>query len=396
MSALPYRLRSHQRAFNRITPYARRRAAIVGATLGAAAVSTIRPPTLGQSFNPFRSAPKRVTAVAKKVGPFRVGMRGIRVKARKRKLRYYDKPPKVNKRFKRNYDKMKQAEKECGKYTYISAFQLRQTSLDSYNVQFQDINNVQLLMGNAGDIRDAASIIFGAKNPNPDPYSTTGNIDDDQKIDLVSGTLDMFLKSTSGHVVNIEIFECTFKKGCPQQSITVSATQSIASMNTKSRGFDVSGVPEVVSYTLTRMGSKIEDLPDLWNYATIKVHTVKLQPGDHTVKRFKIFGRKTMDLQTHQTNNALNNYSAGGKEFFFRTINDPTVSGNASQNKIHRFPSNNKGGVALEYRKTYKLLAPGLTTVEKSICLGNWLHITETTDQQVIYTNPTGSAAIDT
>ncbi|QXP07681.1 MAG: putative capsid protein [Arizlama virus AZLM_785] len=332
-----------------------------------------------------------------KAKAFRLGFRGTKVKAKKRKLRYFEKKPKVNKRFKKNFTKLSNAEKECGKYTYIGNVQIRQDYLNEYNVIHLDENAINIRMGGCRDILDAASIIFGTKSSAPDCSTLTGNIEEDQKIHLVKGTIDFFLKSTSGHVVNVEIFEVSYKKGTPQSGISTTIAQSIASGNFEYRRLSPAGAPEDATYNLDKLGSKMEDLPDLWKYCTVKVHKLKLQPGDYAMKHFKVFGSKCYDASLYQTNDSPDYVGQGCKEFFFRVINDVTVSGNTSANKIHAFPSNNKGGIAVRYQKNYKLLSPNLEGItQKKIAIGNWCHQTETTDQQVLYYNPSGSAAIDT
>jgi len=345
----------------------------------------------------FPRTPLQRPSKLTKAKAFRVGSRGIKVKGKKRTLRYFEKKPKVNKRFKKNFTKLSNAEKECGKYTYISNIQIRQDALNEHNVHHLDENGINIRMGGCRDILDAASIIFGTKSSKPDISTLTGNIEEDQKIHLVKGTIDFFMKSTSGHVVNIELFECTYKKGTPQNGISTTITQSISSANLEYRKLDGAGLPTDGTYGFEKQGAKLEDLPDLWKYCTIKVYRFKLQPGDYAMKSFKVFGSKCFDASKHQTADVPDYIGQGCKEFFFRVINDVTVSGNTSANKIHAFPSNNKGGVAVRYQKNYKLLCPNLETVtQKKIAIGDWCHQTETTDQQVLYFNPSGSAAIDT
>lgn len=345
----------------------------------------------------FRSSPMpRPTRIGGQ-RVFRVGSRGVKVKSKKRKLRYFEKKPKVNKKFKKQFTKLSNAEKECGKYTYIAAIQLRQDIMDEYNQHNLDENGINIRMGGCRDILDAASIIFGNKNSAPDFSNLTGNISDDQKIHLVKGTIDFFFKSTSGHVVNIEMFEVTYKKATPQNGISTTTTQALTSGNYEYR-FLSATTPTEGTYNLDKIGSKLEDLQDIWKFCTIKVHKFKLQPGDYATKHFKVFGSKTYDCGMNQTNDVPDYIGAGCKEFWFRVINDCTVSGDATNQKIHAFPSNAKGGVACRYQKNYYILAPNVdgNSVEKRICIGNWSTTTGTTDQQVLYHNPSGSAAIDT
>ena len=196
---------------------------------------------------------------------------------------------------------------------------------------------------------------------------------DDQKLHLVSGNIDFFFKSTSGHVVNIELFECTYKKGAPQLSPIDMINESIASQVTSYNNLDSSGLPVSVTYNFERLGTKLSDLPDIWKYLNIKVHRFKIQPGDYASKSFKCFGRKIYDMTLNQKNNALNEVGQGSKEFFFRTINDITVSGNVGNAKVNAFNSNNIGGIAMRYTKTYKILQPGIQALggEKKLVYGS-------------------------
>jgi len=354
------------------------------------------PGSFGPIF-PTGRTPVPVPRIGGYRGPFKVGSRGMKVKSKKRKLRFFDKKPKVNKKFKKNFQKLSNSEKNCGKYTYISNVQLRQTTLDEQSIIFNDVHNLGIRMGGARDILDAASILFGSKTAGIDFDATVNNIENDQKIPLVKGTIDFFFKSTSGHVVNVELFECTYKKGTPQVAIPQFINDSIASGVYLARGLSALGVAENQTYNMSYLGSKFEDLQDIWKYFTMKVHKFKLQPGDYATKHFNVFGSKTYNMNLNQTNNSTDAFSPGCKVFFFRIINDVTVSGDATGNKIHAFPSNNKGGIACRYTKTYKILSPTMNAATvKKVVVGNWCHKTETTDQQVLYQNPSGSAAIDT
>lgn len=355
--------------------------------------------SMANRMSSARSANAKRTNTKKRIltkQNFNVGARGSRVKAKKRKLRYYEKKPKVNLRFKRNFTKLSNAEKECSKYTYIANMQLRQSILDKPSLQFYDEGNNSIRMGGPRDLLDAVSVCFGIKAASANYNVVTNNSDDDQKIHTVAGSIDFFFKSTSGHVVNIEMYECTWKKGVNQSlNIQTAITQSIASANLVYRNRGVGGTEQDGTYALSELGTKIEDIPDIWNYMTIKVHKFKLQPGDYTTKSIKVFGSKTIDLTKNQNNNTLDFFMQGTKEFFFRVLNDVTVSGDANNNKVHAFPSNLKGGVALRYQKNYKLLSPNTETEEKKLVVGNFCYISETIDQQVLYQNPSGSAAID-
>lgn len=311
----------------------------------------------------------------------------------KRKVKYYAKKKKLPKVFKKNFDKCLDWNKNLSRYVYQANVQLRQQTINQYSIYYTDINGYQITMGGAKDILDAFSKTFGAKSNTPDFAVTTNNLDDDAKYHVTNGEVNFFFKSTSSHVVNIELYEATFKTTFNAGFDTI-VSQSISSMNGSVGTFDGSGLPTNSAYSLTWPNSKFSDVPDLFNYCSLKMHRIKLQPGDHASRTFLCIKDKTFNLQSMQQNNALPVFAKGQKYFFFRVLNDVTVSGDVSANKIHAFPSNNKGGVACRYSRSYRLRQPDNALItEASVKLEQYNHATETTDQQVCLENPVAIAS---
>lgn len=308
---------------------------------------------------------------------------------RKRTVKYAFRKPKINKRFKKLYDKCTNWDNNFGKYVYQSNVRLAQTLINKFGLTTTDENNIVIRAGGAHDILDAFSVVFGQKQPNPNYAILTNNLDDDCKYKC-SISMDMFFKSTSSHVVNIEIYECTWKCSFNQDALTY-ISQCITSANMQVTTFNVFGVPAAATnLTMEDLNYEIKDIPEWNKNLNIKVHKIKLLPGDHTYKRFKICGMKTWDMGNMQQANSLSLGNPGTKQFFFRIINDVTVSGDVSAAKIHAFPSNAKGGVAMRYTKTYVMERPGnaIGPKENQIKYSNWNHLTETTDQQVLFHAP--------
>lgn len=329
------------------------------------------------------------------------GSRGIqyvgrRRKFRKRKLRYIARKPKINKKFRKNFQKCQAWTKCFGKYIYQGNCHVRQQNLDEYTVVYTDQEGQQLRMGGPTDILDAVSICFNGKAATPNQYALGNNLPDDAKYTILSQNIAFEFRSTSSHVLDIELYECTFKKAMINQNIDTLITQGIASANVELRELDGSGLPVSGSYTLNAVASKLEDIPDLWKYVHVKVHKIKLNPGDMAKKYLRVQGMKTYDLGQCQSNNTLDYNTKGTKQFFFRVINAISVSGDVGGNaKVHAFPSNDIGGCAVRYYKTYRIQQPdNATTTENRIVLGTWNHTTETTDQQVCFQNPISTTTV--
>lgn len=308
-------------------------------------------------------------------------------KPKKRKLRYIDRKPRVAKRFKKSFDKCLAWSKHIGKYTYISNAHLYQTTLNEARMIYQDQEGFNIRCGGPRDVMDAFSVLFNAKDPNPNPDILTDNMPNDAKYNVRGITMKFEFRSTSSHVIEVELYECTAKKQNRDTGVNTLVTQGTNSAQPSYWTFDALGIPISTPYVLGKEGSKFEDLPDIFKQFSVKVHKFTLQPGDFTTKYIRVSGPRTYDMTQLQSNNALDYFCAGSKEFVFKVRNKISMSANAGASKVHSFPSNNIGGVACRYSKIYKVQAPS-TATRSEIKVGSWCHSTETTDQQVCFQNP--------
>jgi len=355
----------------------------LGNIVGATAARNVQ----NQVFNPsLQQAPR-----ARRLGRGKAPIGGRKRKFKKRKLQYIDKKPKVNKKFKKNFDKCEAIKKNFGKYTYVGNLQLRQVGNDAYAFYENDENGYPIVCGGPRDLADAQAILFGVKTPISDWRVLTGNGDDDSKYFFHDVTMHMEFKSTSSHVVNIELYEITSKVGNNANILTL-INEGIASANFGYSYLDAASNSTAGTYSPNVIGSKLGDIPDIWKRVNIKMHKIKLLPGDYTSKFFTVRKRYTANLNMDQTNNVLDTFGKGTKQFAFRVINDISVSGDGANSKIHAFPSNTQGGVAMRYTKTYKCQSP-TNLDENKIVVGQWSRTTNFTDQQVAFHQPANTTA---
>jgi len=285
--------------------------------------------------------------------------------------------------FQRKVQKVINFSKNSGRYTYVTSVQLRQAVIDSYGVLVNDNNGLAMTSFAPLQLLDAASILYNSKTPSNNWVLTTNNLDDKTKINCISCYSQMFFKSTSNHVVNLQVYECTAKVS---QSAEVGdlLTQSYA--DTKTRYADFSNSNQASSQL--KLGSTPKEWVELYKHFNVKCHSVKLLPGATSSLFFQGPKNRTVDLSQHTTNDNLDDYAKGvTKSFFVRVINDATVSAVATQ-KVHHWPSNEYGGVACRIDTVYNIVPPdnaGVTVESLNAnMIGMWLPIRDTeTDQQV-------------
>lgn len=268
--------------------------------------------------------------------------------------------------------------------------QLRQTTLDRVKYYDTDAQNNQIAFATPTEVLHNASICWNGKALSNDITSGALNLDSESVITVMKQNVSMFFKSTSNHVVNIEIFECTAKNN-QNDSAQTDAGQSINDLRYNALtadGLTPNGV-EVFGYSSTMM----IELHRNW---TVKVHRIKMLPGESTSKVFKISGMRTYKLGNFKNNDSFWTYPKGSKSFFFRVINEPTVSGGGTGH-IHHWPSNTNGGVALRVHMTSILRKPENVSTLSSATPGAFVFdatfaTSSSTDQQVAYQNPITTA----
>lgn len=304
-------------------------------------------------------------------------------------------PKGISKKFETKVKKALEINDCWGKYVYISRTQLRQDNRDYYGIIDTDENGSKLEFGTVLQHLDATSILFNNKTPRIDWTTSSGNIDSDYKINLVNSFATMFFKSTSSHVVNIELYECSPKIN----TSTTPMTHINQSYNNFEQSFS-NNTGGNGALDATKLGSSASDWVELYNHYKVKKHNVKLLPGQTTSLKFNGPKNRTLDLTKCKLNDALVNFSphAGGKMFYARILNDMTVS--SVSGKIFHWPSNEQGGVAMEFKRTYIMRPPpGETTnnLQKNIIkVGLWDRpIALNLDQQISVNNPVVDANTD-
>lgn len=277
-----------------------------------------------------------------------------------------------------------------GIYKYIAGQQLRQINLDRMDVLTTDENSQGIELDTPLSAIDGLSVLWNNKTAKNDFATQTGNVPQTVPFTQMWSRIDFFFKSTSSHVVNVEMLECTYKKNSDKSAQNLMSA-SINDFNFKTAVNDGAGAD--TSDVLNGLGVGIEGFTTLFNYCHVKKHVVKLQPGGYSSISVKGQTNKIWDYAKFQKDvEGVPLYVKGSKSFVFRTVNDCTISGNTVSNgQVHHWPSNQQGGVAMEYTRTIKYLPPkpGLIDddafIVNSYLIGNYLQTTTTnnSDQQV-------------
>jgi len=377
---------------------AKRRAAVAGAAYGADVANTL-----------YNYVGNRVAPVSRSVGTqttSKTKSQYARIKGglehrpykrfRSKKARPINSKP-LKKRQRKFINKVRKAiayTKCYGEYVYLGNKQLRQASLDTYSTYFTDKNGIDISVGDARAAADAYSICFAGKAMNYDYGLLTGNVDNKTTFSTQFMLLNMHFKSTSTHVVNVEVYECMPKANMPGNQ----GPDDLMSLNSDDyvNRWAANNTATESTFNYTSLGSKVRHFTTLLQYYRVKVHNVKLLPGASSTLTFK---RKAQTFDQSQLNDPANNlspYVKGASYFFFRVINDPTVSGIASgEPACYHWPSNNQGGVALRYTRVIRVVPNNISSgtsyqAEKpAVAIGNWVDaVGSQTDQQVVYQAP--------
>jgi len=318
--------------------------------------------------------------------------------------------PKVGKRFRKKVEKVLDYDKPFGVYTYISDARLLQTTRDEWGLCVTDNNAKSFDQFTCLQFWDAASILFNEKTMGNDWESNTSqgagnNIRYKQPLHIINSYTAMEFKSTSSHVITVEMYICSPKGNAITDT---PATVANNSSNDYNNGYSYLNTSYAVTSgtfdILRNEGSMCSMWTQLHKQFSVQKVVLKFNPGEH--KRHFIQGPKnfTIDGSKYATDAGTSlGTSRFQKQIFFRTINDPTVSGvntgTTGTNTVGRWPSNYQGGVAFRQKRTMRIRLPDNTdfsTVTKAGDLkqntykqGHWVRIdTKDVDQQVCVENP--------
>jgi len=344
-----------------------------------------------------RSATTATRGLTKRVN-FRIpAMKGLKRKGFDKKCKGIDKKPKINAKFRANVQKCLAYNDPWAKYVSTHNIQLRQTNKDAYASVFEDERGHPLNENNGVQVLHHVSTLFRGKADTDDYTTYTGNFTDQIKISQLSYRTDYFFKSTSNHVVNIEMYICTAKVANSETPETL-ISQSYSGTYNDLLSFVGTG-QAIFTQTMqvSDLGATSSEWVELYKYYDVKCHKFKLQPGDYSTYSIVQRKNKTLDLSSNEATGNLESISKGCKVVFFRAINDISVSvGEAA--KIHAYPSSSQGGVAVRFTRTamYRPLPMTDTTQTTTnvIRRSQWEWADSLGDQQVLFQNPITTATI--
>lgn len=312
-------------------------------------------------------------------------------------------PKGISKKFKAKVEKVLDANEFFGEYIYIGNIQLYQSAVDWHTFVSSDQNTYPLELFTPFQIWDAASILYNHKTPSADTHGdiATGvdhNYNYNQKMHIIKSYCKYFFKSTSNHVVNVEMYICRPKLATENNGYECAA----ASLNDYSGGYSSVSVSNT-GMDIKYQGMNVRHWTTLHKFFHVTKKTVKLLPGESSNVYIKGPSNKTLDGSNLQQINStsFNKFQpgTGAVSVFFRVTNDVTVGGTVT-NHVHSFNSNNVGGVACRYERVIRMREPkqadGIQTnfQGNTIKIGFWAPAKgEATDQQVVYQNPVSLTA---
>lgn len=315
----------------------------------------------------------------------------------------------VSKKFVKKVEKVINNNESWGEHIWVGNKQLRQIEVDEYNLESQDeVGNGFFLDTPQSIISSASRLYLGKVTERSLPESLVNGLGQSDTIDracpikVITSKMDMFFKSTSSHVVNLQLFECT-SKGF---DLTADA-RDWADASFDDYEFTGDRLTTPLTNGIRIYGVDPRHMTSLHNHFHVKVHSVKLLPGESSSITIK--GQsKTHDFsQMMAAGSGLRRWPKGAKSMFFRIINDVSVS--TSINRVHAFPSNSQGGVAMRYTRTYRIAPPktvannipligqtaNSTKIRNIVVVSQTFNLDGLTDQQVCYYNPANKTTTD-
>jgi len=325
---------------------------------------------------------------------------------------------KVDTKLKRKIDAINDYDKPFGEYRYISDQQLRQTVRDEYNIYYRDNNGILLDQFTPMQIWDAASILFNDKIGRANYYANVGqswtnNVRYKQTIHVVSAYTKFEFKSTSSHVVNLEMYICTPRTNSVQQLVSEAVSNQANAQNDWVYYQQADGTIAGRGINFEKdFGVKGTDLMSLHKDYLVECVKFKFDPGEH--KTHFVQGPKMFDIDgtkyAQGDGLTLNNYTKFAKFIFFKVINDQTVCGGvgpAATERVSRFPSNYQGGLSMRQMRSIIIRMPETTDIDptapatyagvrqNTLKIGRFIKNDEgDVDQQVLVENPISLASI--
>lgn len=320
---------------------------------------------------------------------------------------------KVPKKFRKKVLGVLNETQNWGKYNGYEFAQLRQSILNQYNAVFATESGEDFSYGSAQEVLHLASVLFNGKTDGPNWNGTlAGNLDDRIHVTVESYNVDFFFKSTSSHVVNIEMYECTVKQTNAEDNAYTSAVASYNNsnyhiVNNYTNSYDPSAT---ASCNQLQLGSDATEWLQLHAEWTVRKRTFKLLPGDWTTCTMQVCRKKVYDFSKYSVDGVLGERTKGTKQVFFRILNDPTISKGADPmnpltstgvGTVNHWPSNAAGGVALRVEKKVRIVPPKLDNAASTTFLDvntinrGYFSKSQGADQQVVFYNPIADAEAD-
>jgi len=378
-----------------------RAASTVASAVGASMVSPDRIRQLINLFTPpKRTAPRSNSDRPKKRARLspraRQGFTQVggytASKSRKKCKLTSGQPLKLRKKFVKNVQKVINHTKNYGEYNTISDIQVRQIVRDQYHYVGSDNNLIPLLHWSPRSIWDAASVLFHGKaiafNGQNLP---TDMLPVPSKFTIINSYVTYFFKSTSNHVVNIEMLICRPKNYRTAETIIQQINDSTD---------DVRNIS--TSWLYQRPGFKLSACETLHRNWTVEVRKMKFLPGASATQfiqgpKNQVFdGSKLVADGLNITTTASMTPTCRGSVYVtFRVINDITVNGvtdGPAWETVSAWPSSAVGGVAVRQQVCTKFAAPDATNnaqIGNVQAYGRFIASNlKDTDQQVVYENP--------
>lgn len=317
--------------------------------------------------------------------------------------------PKVGRKFKTKVEKVLDYGKPWGEYTYFSDQRLWQSVKDEYNFIENDNNGKKFDQFHPIQFWDAASVLFNEKALSNDweantSQGATNNIRYKQPLHVINSYTKFEFKSTSSHIVNVEMYICTPKGNVISEYPGSCVTDSKNDVNNAYYYLNPAFAPTAGTFDIARNeGSTSAMWSELYRQFTVVKVLFKFNPGEH--KTHFLQGPKNFTIDgTKYANEAGTNLQTARfqRQIFFRVINDPTVNGvggGAQTDCCARWASNIQGGVAMRQKRVIRVRLPDNTdfsTVAKAgdlkqntIKIGHWCRTAVLdADQQVSIENP--------
>jgi len=306
-------------------------------------------------------------------------------------------------KFQKKVMKVMQHVNNYGEYIYTGWQQLKQGVLDRYGLFPVDGHGTPITIGSDRALVDAVSNLYGGKSAAPNYNLTTGNVTGNNQINLISENLNFFFKSTSSHVVNIQMFEFISKTNQDLSPADLIAESLDDYTNSLKATFDGT---QTGPFGWDMPGTEARHLTSVHQKYQVKVHTFKLPPGETASKSFARGSRVYDPIKMKNADELPWLYRKGLSYFYFRVINDITVSGISELNQIstssrvHHWPSSRQGGVAMQYTRTIRVMPPSNTATASdrpAIVIGYMKPGADPIflDQQVAVQNPVEKATTD-